>query len=261
MASSRLGPFSSILADKLVLSVFGTSAGLWAVLFFWSESPYSIYLGHSQLGVVTGPIGFIPLASLFLIGWSAMVLAMMLPATFPLVSELRSKAREHSIARRSTFLTVAGTVGLWIPFGIAAYFMDFGIHRAAELPLLQGYSWLLGLSSLALAGLYQFTPTKSGFLADCCSLDEFLHSRRLAGQGDERSFRMGLSYGKRSLGSHWAMMLLMFSLGLQSFPLMLMLGTAMAAEHDSKLGPRLRVPIGLAILALALYVGLASIGV
>ena len=231
---------------------------MWIVLLVWSESPYSIYLGHSSLDKVAGPSGLIPLASIFLVGWSAMVLAMMLPATFPLVSELRRRAWGHS-GRSSTILTVAGAVSLWVPFGIAAYFMDLGIHRAVELPPLEGNVWILGFFSLALAGIYQFTPAKSAFLTDCCGLNEFLQSQRPEASPEDRSFRVGLSYGKKSMGSHWAMTLLMFSLGLQSFPLMLLLGTAMAVEHDLKLGPRMRVPIGCAILALALYVGLANV--
>jgi predicted metal-binding membrane protein len=241
------------------MSIFGTSVGTWAVLLVWSESPYSIYLGHSSLGDVTGLIGFIPLALIFLVSWSAMVLAMMLPATFPLVSELRRRARPHPMGRGSVVSTVAGAVALWVPFGIAAYLMDFGIHRLAEVPPLVGNVWILGFASLALAGTYQFTRTKSAFLTDCCSLNEFLKSRTPQAPPEERNFRTGLNYGKKSIGSHWAMMLLMFSLGLQIFSMMLLLATAMATEHYSKLGPRMRVPIGCAILALALYVGLTNL--
>jgi len=231
---------------------------MWVILLFWSESPYSIYLGHSSLGNVTGLIGFIPLALIFLVGWSAMVLAMILPATFPLVSELRRRARARRVGRRSTVSTVAGAVTLWVPFGIVAYLVDFGIHRLAEVPPFVGNVWILGFTSLAVAGTYQFTRTKSAFLTDCCSLNEFLQSPPSQASPEEGAFRIGLGYCKKSMGSHWAMMLLMFSLGLQGFSMMLLLGTAMATEHDSKLGPRMRVPVGYAILALALYVGLTN---
>ena len=259
LTSLRLRLFTSIMDDGLALSIFGTSVGMWAVLLAWSESPYSTYLGHSSLGDVSGLIGFIPLALIFLVGWSAMVLAMMLPSTFPLLSELRRRARANPLGRRSTISTVAGAVSLWVPFGIAAYLMDFGIHRLAEVPPLVGNVWILGFTSLALAGTYQFTRTKAAFLTDCCSLNEFLQSRTPQASPEDGAFRTGLAYGKKSMGSHWAMMLLMFSLGLQSFSMMLLLGTAMASEHDPNLGPRIRVPIGCAILALALYVGLSNL--
>ncbi|MDE1853455.1 MAG: DUF2182 domain-containing protein [Thaumarchaeota archaeon] len=190
-----------------------------------------------------------------------MVLAMTLPTVLPLVNEYRRRAVPSSASRSLTTAMVAGAVGLWVPFGIAMYFVDLGIHRAADLPPLQGNTWVLGFSSLALAGIYQFTSTKSQFLNDCCYPSDFVQSRWRRSLTFRGAIRTGLAYGKASMGSHWALMLLMFSLALESFPLMLLFGLAMAVEHQSRLGPKARLPTGAVILALALYIGATSIGI
>ena len=252
---------SVIARDKTTLSMWGTATGSWLILLIWSESPYSAYLGHGELGAVSAAIQFIPLVSFFVLGWSFMVLAMMLPTVLPLVNEFRRKAVPSSAGRSVTAAMVAGAVGLWVPFGVVMYFVDLGIHRAADLPPLQGNTWVLGFSSLAIAGIYQFTRAKSQFLSDCCYPSDFLQSRWRRSLTFRGAIRTGLSYGKASMGSHWALMLLMFSLALESFPLMLLFGLAMAVEHQSRLGPRARLPIGAAILALALCIGATSIGI
>ncbi len=245
----------------MALSMWGVAIGSWLVLLAWSESPYSIYLGHGELGGVSAATQVIPLAALFVLGWSVMVLAMMLPTVLPLVTEFRRRAFASSPSQSTTGAMVAGAVGVWFPFGVAVYLLDLGIHRAAELPPLHGNTWVLGFSSLALAGIYQFTRAKSRFLNDCCYPSDFLQSRWRMSLTYGGAIRTGLSYGRASVGSHWALMLLMFSLALQSFPLMLLIGLAMAVENQSKVGPRARVPIGGAILALAAFSGAASIGI
>ena len=239
--------------------IWGVAIGSWTSLFTWSISPYSVYLGHGELGNVSTPAELFALASLFLLGWSLMVLAMMLPTTFPLVNEFRRRTAGLRVNGRWTMPLVAGCVCVWAPFGIIIYFMDLGVHRAVGLPPLQGNVWILGLSSLALAGSYQFTRAKYGYLKDCCYPSEFLQSHWQTDLTHGSAFRLGLSYGRISIGSHWALMLLMFSLGLGSIPLMLLLGPAMAVEHEPRLGPKMRLPIGVAILALTFYFGLANI--
>lgn len=254
-------PLSAIARDRTALSIWGTATGSWLVLLIWSESPYSAYLGHGELGAVSAAIQLVPMVSFFVLGWSFMVLAMMLPTVLPLVKEFRRRNVSSSAGRFLTTAMASGAVGLWVPFGIAMYFVDLGIHRAADLPPLQGNTWVLGFASLALAGAYQFTRAKSQFLSDCCYPSDFLQSRGRKSLTFGGAIRTGLSYGRASMGSHWALMLLMFSLALQSFPLMLLFGLAMAVEHQSKFGPRARIPIGVAILALAVFFGAASAGI
>ena len=251
---------SIIRRDRVALSVWGTAVGSWATIFLWTESPYSVYLGHSDLGGVFAAAQFLPLASFFLLGWSLMVLAMMLPSALPLVNEYRRRMAGTPVRRSLTTSLIAGAVGVWVPFGIAMYFLDLGIHRASELPPLQGNVWVLGFSSLALAGTYQFTRRKYEFLTDCCYPSDLLQAHSHENLTEGGAFRTGLSYGKASMGSHWALMLLMFSLALRSFPLMLLLSSAMAVEHESKLGPRVRLPLGVAILVLAVYLGTVGLG-
>jgi predicted metal-binding membrane protein len=240
--------------------VWATSALAWGTISVWSASPYSVYLGHSELGDVSSLVQLLPLTSFFLLGWTVMVLAMMLPTVFPLINEFRKRRAIQPVSASLKFL-VAGSMVVWVPFGIGVYFLDLGIHRAAESPSLVGNTWVLGVSSLALAGVYQFSRRKREFLKDCCYPSDFVQGRWRSNLSDGGAFRIGLGYGGASMGSHWALMLLMFSLGLGSVPLMLIMGFAMAAEHVPRLGPRIRFPIGVVILVLASYLGISALGV
>ncbi len=256
-----LRPFNALFRDRMAVSIWATSIGSWAVLFAWSESPYSALLGHSELGGVTSAAGFLSLFSVFLLGWAFMVLAMALPNLVPLIREFRRKnAMITTGAGTGTIPLIIGALAVWVPFGVSVYLIDLGIHRASDLPPLQGNTWFLGFSSLLLAGIYQFTRTKYEFLKDCCYPADFLRSRRQNGTSSGGALKTGLSYGRLSLGSHWALMLLMFSLGLQGFPPMLVLGLAMIGEHLPRIGPRIRMPIGFVIMALAFSLGAVSGG-
>lgn len=242
--------------DRTVLSIWGLAIGSWMILLAWSTSPFSVYLGHAELGSVSTAVALLAFASLFFLGWSLMVLAMMLPTTFPLVREFRRMTAPLSIGRRPMMSLVAGCIGIWAPFGMVVYLLDMGVHRVAEIQPIQGSVWILGLSTITLAGAYQFTGMKSRFLNDCCFPSDFLQSRWRDDWNARKAFRIGLGYGRASMGSHWALMLLMFSLGLGSISWMLVLGVAMAVEHGQRLGPKARIPIGVAIMASALYFGM-----
>ena len=69
----------------LMASVVGVA---WCALLIWDRSPYGRYLSHQQLGAIdAGPL-LLPII-LYLIGWTLMTVAMMLPTTLPLLEIFR----------------------------------------------------------------------------------------------------------------------------------------------------------------------------
>ncbi len=53
----------------------------WLSLFLWGKSPYSRFLVHDTLGEVS-PI----LLPIFVLAWTVMIAAMMLPTSLPLIA-------------------------------------------------------------------------------------------------------------------------------------------------------------------------------
>jgi predicted metal-binding membrane protein len=249
-----------ITQDRTSLFVWGVASASWAILFAWSDSAYVVYLGHSELGAVSTVLGFISLSSVFLIGWTLMITAMMLPTLLPFVNEFRRVVFQTHAKAMVALPLLLGYVGWWLPFGIAVYVMDFGIHRIADTPLFLGNSWMLGTSALSLAGTYQFTRTKQKFVRDCCYPGDFIRTNwKNKAPEQNKTFRLGLKFGKADMGSHWALMLLMFALELGSVPGMLVMGLAMAAEKTPRLSGTARMAIGIALVGAALYIGLARL--
>lgn len=143
-----------------------------------------------------------PLAVLM---WSAMTLAMMLPAGAPMLStylDIAETARAKSMAIASPLILAAGYAAVWLAFAIIAASLQI---TAGPLP-----AWTAG-PLLLLAGLYQFAPLKHACLAKCRQpMPYFL------GHWTEQPsgvFRMGVEQGLLCIGCCWALMVLSFAAG------------------------------------------------
>jgi predicted metal-binding membrane protein len=241
-SESRYWPSYRVALAALVV-------GAWVTLIAWAASPYGGYLDHATLGEEH----HLPLTSLlpvFVLGWSIMTLAMMLPT---IVHPLRSfLAFVPGGGNRSARLAlyVGGYTAVWAAFGIAAYLGDGFLHEAAEaggVPEIFAHA-LLGITML-MAGLYQLTPAKRFFLAACSPA---VRHQPTGGAQDRRNpVWLGAKQGLVCLGSCWALMLFMFALGGVQLGWMLALTALMTIESAMSWGGLLRAPIGLALMAAA----------
>ena len=102
---------------------------------------------------------------------------------------------------------------------------------------------------LALAGAFQFTPLKDACLRSCRHPAQFLtrYYRRGAGGG----FRLGARHGAFCVGCCWALMLVMFSVGVASLVWMGALTAVMVHEKTRPLGREMVPVTGVALLGLA----------
>ncbi|HEV2226217.1 MAG TPA: DUF2182 domain-containing protein [Nitrososphaerales archaeon] len=242
--------------DLTSVSILATVAASWGILIFWTSSPYSVYLGHSELGDVASMVQLLPLALVFFAGWIAMLFAMMIPAAAPFVSQFRLRKSGDGLIPP----LLGGYLATWALFGLTAYFSDLGLHRISESPLLNGHTWVFGTLALVLAAGYQFTSTKNQFLKDCCYPSDFIQARWTDKGGGVGALRLGLAYGKSSLGSAWAVMLLMFALGLGSVLWMVAFTAVMVAEGLTEWGPKIRLPLGIVLAGIATYSTLVALG-
>jgi predicted metal-binding membrane protein len=101
----------------------------------------------------------------------------------------------------------------------------------------------------SVAGVFQFTPLKQRCLKQCRSLLSFFVRSYRKGVG--AAWRLGLRHGMFCLGSCWALMLVMFGLGVGSLVWMVVLAGVMVVEKTFPGGQRLRPVIGIVLLGLA----------
>jgi predicted metal-binding membrane protein len=234
----------------LALAV-GLAAGVaWIVLATWHASPQGRYLHHAGAGAP------LPLeAALFTLGWLLMILAMMLPTSVPLVATFGALVSRRPRPGRLVGLLIAGYVGVWVAFGLAAWLADRLVHLAvATVPLLAAHPELIVAGTLLTAGLWQFSPLKYRCLDECRSPLGFVLNRWRGQRPGREALALGVAHGAFCVGCCWSLMLVMFAVGLGSLAWMLVLGALMAVEKNLPIGRRLTRPLGVALVIAAVAV-------
>jgi predicted metal-binding membrane protein len=240
----------------------GTLAGLiggaWVALTLLGASAYAPYFSHElAAGDARRPVGL--RVAVFVVGWTLMSVAMMLPSSLPLVTVF------HTITRPAwspLVLLVAGYLSLWALFGLVAFVADAGLHAALDAsPWLDERADLIAPGLLLTAGLFQFSPLKYSCLKQCRSPVGFVVQHWRGGRQAFRAFGLGLRHGLFCIGCCWALMLLMFGVGGINLGWMLALGVIMFVEKAADRGRWITAPLGalLALWGLALLLKLPGV--
>jgi predicted metal-binding membrane protein len=187
---------------------------------------------------------------LFLVAWQAMVAAMMLPSSLPLIRLFDAVSGRQAHPRRARAAFLGGYAAVWTGFGWFAFLGDDLVHQTVDAtPWLAARTWLIGGGVLALAGAFQFSELKEKCLSKCRAPGPYLlgHYRR----GAEGGFRLGFGHGLFCLGCCWALMLVMFAAGVAMLPWMAALTAVMVYEKTGRHGEALTPVVGVAFLVLA----------
>jgi predicted metal-binding membrane protein len=171
---------------------------------------------HAAMGMADmAAWGAAEFVMLFLM-WAVMMVAMMLPSATPIILLVVGTYRRRGTG--SPVLTMAfgsGYVIAWIGFSVAAAAIQLMLHRAALLSAeMASNSAMIGAAVLVLAGVYQWLPLKAACLTHCRSPLGFLteHWR----EGTAGALGMGLRHGLYCVGCCWALMLLLFIVGVMN---------------------------------------------
>lgn len=178
-----------------------------------------------------------------------MTAAMMLPTTLPLVRlfDRMIAARGDSAALHASLIT--GYLGAWSTFGMMMYWIDWLLHVGlGGWPWLARRPWFPSLVILAIAGAFQFSELKYHCLEKCRTPLGFILGYWHGGRPKREAFNVGWAHGIYCIGCCWALMLLMFAIGMGNLGWMLLLGSLMALEKNVSWGRHLSVPIGGALL-------------
>ena len=224
----------------------------WYALWLWGRLPYGHLLLHGP--VHAGVVAHSPwlFAAIFVMGWTLMTIAMMLPTSFPLILLFHRIVRDRGTAAWLLLLVVLGYLASWIVCGfvlqLVNWFVQAGIARVVWHA---NAVWISGAVILAIAGLYQFSSLKYACLDKCRSPLSFLMSRWRGGNESARALRIGVEHGLFCVGCCWSLMLLMFLVGTGSLAWMLLRGAVMALEKNFPWGHRLSAPIGMVLFIAA----------
>ncbi len=229
----------------LVLS--GLILAAWIILAVWQRSEYVETLGHEAIGSVNSS-PFLQLA-VFLLGWLLMTIAMMLPGSLPMLNSTMQRARSGLAG-----LIILGYLLAWVLFGLLVYFGDLLLHQFFTPPApLSAFSTWITPAVVLVAGAYQFTPAKRGYLERCKEADILLIPGSERGLNGAGALQQGLRFGSACVGTCWSLMLLMSAIGHQHLGWMLALGGIMAAERLAPGGRRLSWLVGLALVVWAVF--------
>jgi predicted metal-binding membrane protein len=192
--------------------------------------------------------------------WCAMVLAMMVPTAGPMVmtyAQIAETAARKGEPVASPVVLVMGYIAVWLGFALAAAALQAMLSATALLdPALLLASGLLSGAVFLAAGTYQFSALKHACLTRCQRPFPFFFANWTA--RPMGLFRLGLRQGVYCVGCCWAMMLVMFAVGVMNVLWMAALGIVMAIEKTGT-GIRFTRAVGAALATIGLVVLVVSI--
>ena len=192
--------------------------------------------------------------------WGAMTLAMMLPSAAPMImtyagiADTAARKNEHIV---SPFVLAAGYMTVWIGFSVVAALAQTMLTQATLLDTsMTSASGLFSGAIFIGAGLYQFSALKHACLNRCQQPFPFFFANWVT--TTRGVLRLGMKQGVYCLGCCWAMMLVMFAVGVMNVIWMVGIGMVMTIEKMHT-GRRLTQAVGVTLIVAG--VGIVSFAV
>jgi predicted metal-binding membrane protein len=167
--------------------------------------------------------------------WYLMLAAMMiLPSLAVLGSVAKGSRRQVRRWRRRLIQPafLGGFTLIWALFGALAFLADSLVRwLAGQSVWLAERPWIIGVATIVLAGVYQLLTPKELALRACHAQS---HRARAARLGSVRgALRLGIRYGVVCLAADWALMVIMFGVGMTSLIWLGALTVLMLVEHTA----------------------------
>ncbi|MEJ8573248.1 DUF2182 domain-containing protein [Microbaculum marinum] len=220
-----LGPGMSVLDRLLSLSDAGSAA-------------FAILASNGWLATLIAVCATSPAdwsagdAALHASMWLTMGVAMMLPTAAPMLrtyAEIADTAAAKGRRIVSPLVLAAGYLTVWSAFALAATLLEwtFGVTGA-----LSGNGAMLtgglAVAVLLVAGMYQFTRQKAACLVKCAHPFPFLFANWT--EHVRGVYAIGIRQGLYCLACCWALMLVMFAVGVMNIVWIALLAAVMTAE-------------------------------
>lgn len=186
--------------------------------------------------------------------WTIMMAGMMLPSAAPVILLVTGTYRRRG--DRSQLLSVpfiAGYLIAWTAFSVLAALTQVILHRTLLLsPSMVSSSALLGGAILIIAGAYQWLPLKQACLSHCRSPLGFLTSEWR--EGVMGALTMGLRHGVFCVGCCWALMAVLFAVGVMNVLWVAVIAIFVLIEKLAPHGARVGRLAGIALVVWGAWV-------
>ena len=167
--------------------------------------------------------------------WAVMMVGMMAGAAAPvlLLFAAAHARRAGRGGRLAVMLFGLGYITVWVGFSACAALTQWALHEAALLsPAMRASNPYLAGAILVVAGAYQLTPWKGACLTQCRSPLGFLMTNWR--DGSRGALQMGIRHGAYCLGCCWALMCVLFVVGVMN---LIWVATLTAFVLLEKVGP------------------------
>ena len=202
-------------------------AGLLAItILAWA---YLVYLGQGMgdMGAMAGMaasggrvgMGWAPVdIALTFVMWVVMMVAMMVPSAAPMVlafTGINRRRRQQGNPFVPTSVFLSGYLAVWVGFSVVATLAQLCLSLSFLLsPMMASANPVFGAILLLAAGAFQLSPFKGACLRHCRTPMSFITNDWR--EGRRGALLMGLHHGAYCLGCCWALMGLLFLLGVMN---------------------------------------------
>lgn len=194
--------------------------------------------------------------------WVVMMIAMMIPSAAPMILTYAriARRREESSTYGPSAAFVSGYLAIWMAFSLLATGLQSGLRVVNQMTSAMGHvSPLLGGLILIGAGVFQWTPLKHACLGRCRSPMGFLLEDWRPGWLG--AFRMGISHGRYCAVCCWALMALMFVVGVMNLLWMSLVALLVLIEKVARGGDRIARVAGVGLALWGSGLALMALGV
>jgi predicted metal-binding membrane protein len=164
--------------------------------------------------------------------WAVMMIGMMLPSASPMIMSYRSFTRSGSLTG-STSAFATGYLVAWVGFAVLAAAAQWALHNLALVSPMGVATTPVAGTFLAGAGIFQFTKLKQACLGKCRTPLGFLMTQWR--DGTRGAMVMGARHGVYCVTCCWALMVLLFVLGVMNLAWVAVLAAIVLVE---KVAPR-----------------------
>lgn len=174
-------------------------------------------------------------AGALIVMWFLMAVATMLPSAAPMIRtycEIADTARIKGESVVHPLVLVAGYLSVWLAASVVFAALTLVVHAfASSAQMLDPVIGPTGAAALLVAGLYQLSGLKEACLTKCKNPFSILFSNWSARPG--RILRLGMEQGVWCLGCCWALMLVMFAVGVMNVFWMALIGLFTLIEKQT----------------------------
>ena len=207
-------------------------------------------LGNMALAGMSMGFGPVSIVLMFLM-WAVMMVGMMVPSAAPMIlafAGINRRRRENGNPYVPTMVFLSGYLLVWVGFSAAATLAQFAlIFAILGYPVVAGAGPVIGGVLLLAAGAFQLSPLKNVCLRHCRTPMGFITNDWR--EGRRGALLMGLHHGAYCLGCCWALMGLLFLLGVMNLLWIAALTIAVLVEKAVPGGPLLARIAGAGMIA------------